>query len=126
MNALVYVEKNYMGFLIHKIWQILKHFSRQLSWAQTSFFWRVAWYVDYYCRCKAELLGKLVWWMTHLRIYFSQMEHCYSHKLYSQCGIYYIYSSSFGDIYPYFFLARWHIYFRFDFGQVFIVLVIGS
>ena len=64
--------------------------------------------------------------MTHLRIYFSQMEHCYSHKLYSQCGIYYIYSSSFGDIYPYFFLARWQIYFRFDFGQVFIVLVIGT
>ena len=30
-----------MGFLIHKVWQILKRFSRQLSWAQTSYFWRV-------------------------------------------------------------------------------------
>ena len=57
--------------------------------------------------------------MTHLRIYFSQMEHCYySHKLtmrYLLCI-----PSSFGDIYPYFF---WQggIYFRFDFGQVFII-----
>ena len=24
-------EKNYMGFLTHKIWQILKHLSRALS-----------------------------------------------------------------------------------------------
>ena len=24
-------EKNYVGFLIHKIWQILKHFTRALS-----------------------------------------------------------------------------------------------
>ena len=24
-------KKNYMGFLMHKIWQILKHFSRALS-----------------------------------------------------------------------------------------------
>ena len=30
-----------MGFLIHKIWQILKRFSRAESWAQTSYFWRV-------------------------------------------------------------------------------------
>ena len=34
-------EKNYMGFLITKIWQILKRSSRALSWAQTSYFWRV-------------------------------------------------------------------------------------
>ena len=34
-------EKNYVGFLITKIWQILKRFSRALSWAQTSYFWRV-------------------------------------------------------------------------------------
>ena len=31
-------EKNYMGFLITKIWQILKRFSRALSRAQTSYF----------------------------------------------------------------------------------------
>ena len=49
MNAAIYVDidqdihkknskmlemknkKNYMGFLMHKIWQILKHFSRALS-----------------------------------------------------------------------------------------------
>ena len=35
-------EKNYMGFLIHKIWQILKHFSRALSWAQPSNLWAVS------------------------------------------------------------------------------------
>ena len=34
-------EKNYMAFLITKTWQILKHFPRALSWAQTSYFWRV-------------------------------------------------------------------------------------
>ena len=34
-------EKNYMGFLVTKIWQILKHFSRAFCWAQTSYFWRV-------------------------------------------------------------------------------------
>ena len=34
-------EKNYVGFLIQEIWQILKRFSRPLSWAQTSSFWRV-------------------------------------------------------------------------------------
>ena len=34
-------EKNYMGFLMHKIWQILKHFSRALSWEQTSYLWGV-------------------------------------------------------------------------------------
>ena len=34
-------EKNYMGFLIHKIWHILKRFSRALSWAQTSYLWGV-------------------------------------------------------------------------------------
>ena len=35
-------EKNYMGFLMHKIWQILKHLSRVLIWAQTSYFWGVS------------------------------------------------------------------------------------
>ena len=34
-------DKNYMGFLKHKIWQNLKHFSRALSWVQPSYFWRV-------------------------------------------------------------------------------------
>ena len=34
-------EKNYLGFLIIKIWHILKRFSRALSWAQTSYFKRV-------------------------------------------------------------------------------------
>ena len=37
-------EKNYMGFLKHKIWQILKHFSRALGWAQTSYLWGVDFY----------------------------------------------------------------------------------
>ena len=61
MNALVYVnieqgihkkklkkagneertKKNYMGFLIHKIWQIFKRHSRAICWAQTSYFWGV-------------------------------------------------------------------------------------
>ena len=36
------MKKNYVGFLITKIWQIFKHFSRALSWAQTSYFWRVS------------------------------------------------------------------------------------
>ena len=34
-------EKNYMGFLIHKVRQILKRFSRALGWAQTSYLWAV-------------------------------------------------------------------------------------
>ena len=34
-------EKNYVSFLIHKIWQILKRFSRAWSSAQISYFWRV-------------------------------------------------------------------------------------
>ena len=34
-------EKNYMGFLISKVWQILKHFGGAFRWAQTSYFWRV-------------------------------------------------------------------------------------
>ena len=34
-------EKIYLGFLIYKIWQILKRFSRAISWAQTSYFWWV-------------------------------------------------------------------------------------
>ena len=34
-------EKNNVGFCIRKIWQIWKRFSRALSWAQTSYFWRV-------------------------------------------------------------------------------------
>ena len=35
----------YMRFLMIKMWQILKRFSRELSWAQTSYFWRVYWSV---------------------------------------------------------------------------------
>ena len=31
-----------MGFLIHKIWQILKRFSRALRWAQTFYLWGVS------------------------------------------------------------------------------------
>ena len=34
-------KKNYVSLHIPKIWQILKHFSRALSWAQTSYFWAV-------------------------------------------------------------------------------------
>ena len=31
-----------IGFRVPNIlWQTLKHFSRELSWAQTSYFWRV-------------------------------------------------------------------------------------
>ena len=30
-------KKNYMGILTHKKWQNLKQFSRELSWAQTSY-----------------------------------------------------------------------------------------
>ena len=37
-------EKNFVCFLITKIWQILKLFFRALSWAQTSYFWRVSSY----------------------------------------------------------------------------------
>ena len=37
-------EKNYMGFLIHKIYQILKRFAGTFRWAQTSYFWRVKYY----------------------------------------------------------------------------------
>ena len=34
-------EKNYMGFLIPKVWQILKPFAGAFHQAQTSYFWRV-------------------------------------------------------------------------------------
>ena len=34
-------EKTTWVFLVTKIWQILKRSSRALSWAQTSYFWRV-------------------------------------------------------------------------------------
>ena len=34
-------EKNYLGFLIHKLYQILKSFAGTFWWAQTSYFWRV-------------------------------------------------------------------------------------
>ena len=43
MNVLVFEMKKgkitrlYEGFLMHRIWQILKRFSRALSYAQTSF-----------------------------------------------------------------------------------------
>ena len=35
------MKKNYVGFLLLYIWQILKHFALTKSWAQTSFFWRM-------------------------------------------------------------------------------------
>ena len=38
-------EKNYVGFLIPKVWQILKHFVGAFHQAQTSYFWRVISYV---------------------------------------------------------------------------------
>ena len=34
-------EKNYMGFHIPKVWQILKRFAGAFHQAQTSYFWRV-------------------------------------------------------------------------------------
>ena len=34
-------EKNYMGFRIPKVWQILKHFTGAFHRAQTSYFWRL-------------------------------------------------------------------------------------
>ena len=34
-------EKNYVGFRIPKVWQILKRFVGASRWAQTSYFWRV-------------------------------------------------------------------------------------
>ena len=34
-------EKNYMGFLIIKIWQILKRFGGTKTLAKTSYFWGV-------------------------------------------------------------------------------------
>ena len=36
-------EKNYMGFLIHKLQQILKRFAGTFCWAQNSYLWRVSW-----------------------------------------------------------------------------------
>ena len=41
-------KKTTWVFLLHKIWQILKRFSRALSWAQISYFWRVT--------CKKNIL----------------------------------------------------------------------
>ena len=35
-------KTNCMDFLIHKLWQILKHFSRAFSWVQTSYLWAVS------------------------------------------------------------------------------------
>ena len=35
-------EKNYMGFLIPKVWQILNHFAGAFHQAQTSYFWGVS------------------------------------------------------------------------------------
>ena len=37
--------KNYMGFRIPKVWQILKHFAGVFRWVQTSYFWRVTCYI---------------------------------------------------------------------------------
>ena len=34
-------EKNYMGFRIPKVWQILKHFAGTFHWAQTLKLWGV-------------------------------------------------------------------------------------
>ena len=47
-----------MGFLITKIWQILKHFAGTLSWAQTSYFWRVIYHRGdffHFCICVGTL-----------------------------------------------------------------------
>ena len=33
--------KKYVGFLIHKLYQILKQFVGKILWAQTFYFWRV-------------------------------------------------------------------------------------
>ena len=54
-------EKNYMGFLILKIWQILKHFTRVLSWAQTCYFWRVFWITTFKKVHNFWLLGSVFW-----------------------------------------------------------------
>ena len=44
-------EKNYMGFHIPKVWQILKRFAGVFRWAQTSYFWReVGYYGMHYDR----------------------------------------------------------------------------
>ena len=50
MNVLFYVNidqvaRNGKKYIFQKMWQILKRFSRALSWAQTSYFWRVYWSV---------------------------------------------------------------------------------
>ena len=37
-NKMAQNEKNYMGFCIPKLWQILKHFARAFRQAQTSYF----------------------------------------------------------------------------------------
>ena len=49
-------EKNYMGFHIPKVWQILKRFAGAFHWAQTSYFWSV--------RTCCNMYGYLV--TTHL------------------------------------------------------------
>ena len=41
-------EKNYVGFFIPKIWQILKHFAMSFHQALTSYFGRVYTYMKYH------------------------------------------------------------------------------
>ena len=38
-------EKNYRGFRIPKVWKILKRFAGAFRQAQTSYFWRVTYYI---------------------------------------------------------------------------------
>ena len=54
-------EKTYTSFLITKIWQILKRFSRPLSSAETSYFWSVVSILDIGRRARHESnTGKVV------------------------------------------------------------------
>ena len=51
-------KKNYMDFLMIKIWQILKRFTRSFHQAQISYFWRVDWYITYRtCFIKIQISG---------------------------------------------------------------------
>ena len=42
------MENATLGFRIYKIWQILKHYSRQLIWSHILIFWRVSAYKNSY------------------------------------------------------------------------------
>ena len=50
-------EKNYMGFLIHKIWQILKRISRALNLKSV-----------YFDNLKSNILGHFLEWKCILSI----------------------------------------------------------